>query len=379
MNYSNKSNLLLSKLEDVGAILKQNKVRKIFLVTGHKSFEVSGAKKKINELFCQYQVCVFNDFHTNPKVEDLVKGTIAFNTSCPDIIMAIGGGSVIDMAKLISCFPTNINEILKVISGIERVNNRTHKFIAVPTTAGSGSECTHFATIYHDEKKYSFSHESLLPDYIILDYKLTSGMTPYLTAVTGMDALSQAIESFWANGATNESKRFATRALKNILKVFPSVVNDSNNFKRSTMMQGAHYSGKAINISKTTAPHAVSYILTSLYNLPHGHAVALTLPSFFEYNLDEKIPENKGLNCESLSTSRRELLKLINCNSVTEGAEKLRSIIRQAGLEIKLSNLCACNKNDIPRIVSSVNRERLSNNPRGISPNELINILKHIW
>jgi alcohol dehydrogenase class IV len=213
--------------------------------------------------------------------------------------------------------------------------------------------------------------DQFLPDDVILDVSLTTTLSPYLTAVTGMDALSQAIESFWAFGATPESRIYAKEAIQTILNVFPAVVNHPTQEARQSMLRGAHLAGKAINISKTTGPHAMSYGLTKLYHIPHGHAVALTLPQFFEYNLtadDDKTTILKTALCE-----------LLGCQTPAEGRQRLEQVIASAGLEQTLSSIGAGNRNDIVRLVDSVDLQRLSNNPRPVTKEVLAHFLETLW
>jgi len=361
---------IYSRIEDIEDILADSGASRVMLVTGKQSYELSKAKRVLDKILIRYTVVRHFDFRLNPVLIDLVDGAKTVSNFKPDVLVAVGGGSVIDTAKLILTLQSNYDDAKRTVEGQRELLERNCLFIAIPTTSGSGSECTHFAVAYVGCTKYSVAHKSLLPDKVILDPTLTYSMSSYLSAVTGMDALSQALESYWAIGATKESKSYAKSAIKNILEVFPKVIYSPDAISRKKMQQGAYNAGRAINISKTTAPHSLAYILTYLYDIPHGHAVALTLPFFFEYNMDEYY---------SSEQTRKNLCKLINCKTIKEGSEKLKQIIIQAGLETKLSKLGASNKNDISKIVSNVNFERLNNNPRYISEKDLITAIEHIW
>ncbi len=365
------------RIHDLQKIIEKEKSKRIFLVSGQKSFEICKAKEFLEKAFKDIIVYRYFNFGINPKIDDVAEGARLAYDFKPDLMIAIGGGSVLDTAKLISILPKDLKEIKEIVKDDFIIKNRNYPLVAIPTTSGSGSESTHFAVVYSGYKKYSVANKSLLPDYIILDHYLTHSMSPYLTAVTGMDALSQAIESFWAKGANNRSKLFAGSAIKTILKVFPDVVYHPNLENRREMMQGSHAAGEAINISKTTAPHAISYILTILYGIPHGHAVALTLPQFFEYNLG-----NDNNNCDQNNLSnqeRQDLFDLIGCKTVSEGREKLENIIKLTGLETKLSKLGSKNRKDINMIIQNINIERLNNNPRVVTEKVLKDILENIW
>ena len=151
--------------------------------------------------------------------------------------------------------------------------------VCIPTTAGTGSEATHFAVIYVDGKKKSIASQQLLPDVVILDPQLTDNMPAYVSACSGFDALCQA--TYWSRAATPLSQLYAALTIKVLIVELPQAVNSNSRLVRDKMQMAANWAGKAINISKTTAPHAMSYVITQEFGIPHGHAVALTLGKFF--------------------------------------------------------------------------------------------------
>ena len=215
------------------------------------------------------------------KCLDLLKGQFFDYTIC------IGGGSVIDFAKLVNIglhndqvftnFPNHINEVEK-----------GNKFIAIPTTSGSGTEATHFAVLYHNLKEFSISHKFLYPDVVFLDSTLTYSINSYQTAISGIDAFCQAIESYWSINSTEESLKYSLSSLKLILKFLHKAVNNNCRISKKNMIYASYLAGKAINISKTTGAHALSYFLTTNYNIPHGQAVALTIAEWYSYNINNK-------------------------------------------------------------------------------------------
>ena len=182
-----------------------------------------------------------------------------------------------------------------------------------------------------------------------------------------MDALSQAIESYWALSATSESRMIAAKAIQILLTSFPAVINKPTPALLANQLLGAHLAGRAIQLTRTTAPHALSYRLTSLYGLPHGHAVGLTLPVFFRYNL------------ESQEEVTQALCHLLGCNDPADGQTKLEALMDAAGLERRLSRLGASNPADIDDIAGSVNLQRLSNNPRPIDNQTMKHLLTTLW
>jgi alcohol dehydrogenase class IV len=295
-------------------------------------------------------------------------------------MIAIGGGSVIDTAKLISSISPDSSIAKSIIKGETEIQNRNFPLVAIPTTSGSGSECTHFAVAYIDSEKYSVANQSLLPNYIVLDERLTFSMSPYLTAVTGMDAFGQALESFWAVGANKESREYSRAALKIILSIFPDVVHDPTPERRKLMLKASHLAGKAINISKTTGPHAFSYILTMLYGLPHGHAVGLTLAEFFNFNFsDYKHENNIVFDVNNYESIKNDLLKILGCRTIVDAKERIERLLINSGLQNKLTQVGAINISDIEVIKGRINHERLSNNPRSLSQKDIEKIIINIW
>ena len=355
----------------VHSSIEKLNAKRIFIVSGKRSYELSGAKEKLEEIPEGTESMRYFDFEENPKFKDAAEGKKIITEFSPDLIIAIGGGSVIDIAKLLSVFPGDESEAEKMIRGEMKVPDKLAPMIAIPTTSGSGSEATHFAVVYINEVKYSLASKSLIPEYVILDSELTYSMTPYQTAVSGMDALCQAIESFWAKGSTIESRSFASKAIKLLLKNLEAAVNHPDSFIREEMMKGAHLAGKAINISKTTAPHALSYSLTTLYGIPHGHAVALTMGEFILHNSRSSGRQLKG--------RMEDLFTLFGCENACQSRNKFLSIMMNIGLETKLSEVVkALKKTDIPRLVQSVNEERLGNHPIQVTKKDLLKILESI-
>jgi len=170
-------------------ILSHHNPKKILLVTGKNSLETSGAAGKIAQYRNNYDFSRWHDFSVNPKLDEIKKGIEFFRHRAFDFILAIGGGSVLDTAKLIrilSCPDVDPNEIIIQPNLISYVGV---PLVALPTTAGTGSEVTHFAVVYIQRKKHSVAHDYILPDYAIIDPTLSTSMSPELSATTGLDVL----------------------------------------------------------------------------------------------------------------------------------------------------------------------------------------------
>lgn len=363
-------------IEHLGDILAKNNAKNIFLVTGKDSYDSCGARDTISQLEPRYTFSRFCDFSDNPKLEDVEKGMRFFHENLYDMVVAIGGGSVIDMAKLISILSVQTGEPLEYITGEKELKNKGRSLVAIPTTAGSGSEATHFAVVYTDGRKYSVANDGLLPEYVILDQQLTVKLLAKITASTGMDALSQSIESYWSVNSTEESKEYSKESIRLILNSLELAVKEPTEKSRADMMRASNLAGKAINITKTTAPHALSYALTSYFGVPHGHAAALTLGEMLVYN--NHVKDSDVVDLRGASYVKRTILELNYLFGTTDSdasKRKIKDLMESIGLETHLSHLGIKSERDIELIVNSVNTERLGNNPRILTKSDIKKIL----
>lgn len=339
------------------SILSLYKNKKIFIVHGKKSYDSCGAKKLFDDAFEKLNCVVLehSDFSENPKWEEIKAIQTDYIHFNPNLVIAVGGGSVIDTAKLIRFF-SNTNETPESYNKESKV---TVPLFVFPTTSGTGSEATHFAVCYVNGKKNSVASKSILPDKVFVDYRFTLKNPAYLTACTGLDALCQAIESYWSVKSTLESRRYAKKAIKLIYSNLLSCVKKQDSKSRDKVSRGSYYAGKAINISFTTAPHAFSYGITSTHGIPHGHAVALSLPYFFEYN--SKVNET---NCNDPRGAKYVLSKmhtLTKLLKIKESAKKeLTTYINSILQKEDISNWF---EENFVQLSENVNLQRLTNNP----------------
>lgn len=365
------------KIEALEKILTDNASAKVLLVTGRASFESSGAERAISPYLSGLHVTRFSDFEVNPQFEDAIRGVNIVRKENCDLVIAIGGGSCLDMGKLINILAAQEAEDLsEVVRDGSLIDKPGRPFVAIPTTAGTGSEATHFAVAYINKVKYSLAHRFIMPDYAIVDSQLCHNLPSYITACSGLDALSQATESYWAVGATVESKRYARRAIELIRNSLVMAVTKRDIGAIDAMAKGANLAGKAINISKTTAAHAISYPITTLYQVPHGHAVALTLGKFFELNADvniDNVQDKRGVDYSIETMS--ELYELYECDSAEGCCNAWYQLVEELGLETKAHAIGVKSEADKQRIVEQVNLERLGNNPVRLSSASLMKVL----
>lgn len=360
-------------------VLQRIAPKNIFLVHGKSAYALSGAEAALSDVLPYYQTCYFCEFEENPKIDDLQRGLKLFQQQNNDIIVAVGGGSVLDMAKLIRILSCQNISPVEIVHGQNSIHSRGVPLIAIPTTAGTGSEATHFAVIYINREKFSIAHEYVLPDVVIIDPDLTYSLSPKITATTGMDALSQAIESYWCVNSTYESKGYAKEAISLVLKNLARAVHEPTPEIRYAMCTAAYLAGQAINITKTTAPHAISYPITSYFGVPHGHAVGLTLGEFLIYNsqvVNDDVTDYRG------ASYVREIIKDI-CELFEETesiatCNRINNLMQSIGLKTKLGDFGIMEHDDYELIVENVNLERLGNNPRNVTKECLISLMKSI-
>ncbi len=360
-------------LED---ILKKENSKNIFLITGKRSY--SKIKQKLENILSSYNFTQFNNFSKNNKLKDIEKGIKEYNKKDYDMIIAIGGGSVIDIAKSINILAYQKENPISYILKNKSLIKKNNKLIAIPTTSGTGSEATQFATVYIGKNKHSLNNKKILPDYSIIDPELTFNLPPHITASTGMDALSQAIESYWSIKSTEESKMYAKKAITLTIENIEDAVNNPSKKNRIMMSKASNLAGKAINISQTTACHSISYPLTSYFGIPHGHAVSLTLGEIFEYNL-----KTNSKDCEDirgLKYVKQTMDKLKDLTKFKNPRQDLKKLLKKINLETSLNSLKINTKKDIDIIINNgFNKDRMKNNPRRIKKQNLIEILKKIY
>jgi len=340
---------------DIGSNLREGR----YLLVCGKPFD----KLPIKEFIIKFDIVRFSEFSPNPKYEEVVKGVEKFVSGACDGIIAIGGGSAIDVAKCIKLF-SGMNEKKNYLEQIPS-NSVDIPFIAIPTTAGTGSESTKHAVIYYEGLKQSISYNEAIPDIVVLIPELLKDLPIYQKKSTLLDALCQGLESWWSINSTPESVEHAKAAVYSILDNYKNYLNGDEDSARKILV-ASNESGKAINLTATTAPHAMSYKLTSLYGIPHGIAVALCLPGVWEYMVDnlDKCKDKRG----------KEYLKKI-FDEIPMSADKFRAILS----ELDISNPISKNKeNDIAELVASINQERLKNSPVELDSEAIFRIYSDI-
>lgn len=336
-------------------ILKEIGSKRFLLVCGKNSFDALNIQRFIDAECPEY--IRFSEFSPNPKYEQVCKGIEAFNGNCCDTIVAIGGGSAIDVAKCIKlfCKMSSDENYLK-----QDFTDTEIPLIAVPTTAGTGSESTRYAVIYYNDEKQSVTHHSIVPDYAVLDSSLLKTLPLYQKKCALLDALCQGIESWWSVNSTVESKEYSKIAVETIMQNWRKYIFNEDEDAAVWIMLGSNYAGRAINITQTTAPHAFSYKLTSLYGISHGHAVAVVLPEIWYYMINhiDQCIDCRGQNY--LKGIFKEITRVMGCESAEYAIEVFRKMMRDMELVNPISKNRAL---ELEKLSVSVNPIRLKNNP----------------
>ena len=228
---------------------------------------------------------IYNKTKPNPTVDNVEEALVCYYENECDTLIAIGGGSAMDCAKAIGARVAYPNKSLNQMGGILRVLRRTPTLIAIPTTAGTGSETT-LAAVITDKKnhhKYALMSFPLIPHYAVLDPKMTYSLPPHLTATTGMDALTHAVEAYIGRSTTRETRRLALEATKLVFENVETAYKDGNNYEaRNNMLHAAYKSGIAFSKSYVGYIHAVAHSLGGRYGVPHGLANAVIMPYVLE-------------------------------------------------------------------------------------------------
>jgi len=285
-----------------------------------------------------------------------------------------------DMAKHIKIFSNQPQPPRHYVEGDATLTSATVPLVAIPTTAGSGSQATHFAVLYIGKTKFSVAHASMLPDEALVDPALLRSVPPAVAASAGLDALNQGIESYWSIHSTNESKAIARNAIELTWSGLHEFAGDSGDDVYLAMATGAHRAGEAINITKTTAPHAISYPITAYFGVPHGQATGLILAAVLRYNagvsaadcLDSRGPTY-------VKNTIAEIAALLGKPDANAAADAYNDMMDALGLSRDFCALGIRSTNDIETIVEhGFNPQRVRNNPRLVTASALRKMLQDL-
>ncbi len=318
------------------------------------------------------QIITFTDFQPNPLYENVQEGVKLFRKETCDFIVAVGGGSAIDVAKsikLFSALPGDGNNGSWLT--MDYFSNSI-PFIAMPTTAGTGSEATRYSVIYYNGNKQSITHDSCIPNVVLMDPDALITLPLYQKKVTMCDALCHAIESFWSINSTAESKELSRQAIQLIMENMDGYLTNTLEGRKNLLL-AANLAGKAINITQTTAGHAMCYKITSLFGCAHGHAAILCNRILFPWMI-----ENIDLCCDKrgsayLQNILDEIGCAMGCDNAKSASIKLEELFKKLELDIP-----SATEKQFNELKSGVNPIRLKNHPIIISESDIVKLYHQI-
>lgn len=341
----------------------------IGLVTGSRSFEASGASAWLPRLEQAHSIIHLRTSSSEATTNVLSDLLDACRGARIDLLLAIGGGHVIDAAKLLSRFLPNPpdGDLVAALRAPIATDAPVIPLIAVPLTAGTGSEVTPFSVIYHDGIKYSVESPSLVPIHALLVAPFLKSLSPRQRAQTALDAFSQAIEAYWNVNSTVVSDCKAEASIERMVGNYDEYVGGSNREECLVAMHEAScLAGQAIAITRTTAPHALSYPLTGFFGVPHGIAVALTLGEFFAFNEDVCADDcNDTRGTEFVRARMQSLFRLLGADDALGARRRWHDYLQTGGIGLSLAEHGITTAAAIDRILDhGFAPERMRNNPR---------------
>lgn len=363
------SQVIIRTYDEVNSWIEDKKIRKLFLVSD-ASLLFLKIKDYFDELEKKLPVVRFDQFQPNPLYESVVKGVSLFRKEACDGIIAVGGGSAMDVAKCIKLYSNLPGDGDNGAWLKAQIVPNNVPFLAMPTTAGTGSEATRYAVVYYNGAKQSITSDTFIPETVLMDSSALKTLPVYQKKATMCDALCHAIESFWSVNSTEESKEYSKRAIKMVIDNMDGyIANDDQ--ANANMLIAANTSGKAINITQTTAGHAMCYKVTSLFGSAHGHAAILCDRVLFSWMIDntDKCIDSRGERY--LKKTLDEIGNAMGCADGKTGAAKLIEIFEKLELTVPTAT-----EEQYEELKKSVNPVRLKNHPIELTV-DTINTLYH--
>lgn len=367
------TNMLINgSSQELEALFREKKVQSVLLVCGN-SFRRQSIYGRIKEAVraAGAELTEFSDFAPNPKYESTVKGVQVFLENQCDFIIAAGGGSAMDVAKCIKLF-WNMDSRRNYLEQ-EIVENEV-PLLAIPTTAGTGSEETKSAVIYYEGEKQSVGHPSGKPEYVILDAEPLKTLPEYQKKATMLDAFCHCIEASWSVKSTEESREYAAEAIRQILKYKESYLKNEQAGNEG-MLRAASLAGRAINISQTTAGHAMCYKLTSLYGLAHGHSAAFCVSVLWPHITEHLENCNDPEGEEHFRGILEGIARAMGCDTVEASIEKYQKLLDELELPVPVLR----EEQELEILKKSVNPDRLKNHPVQLDEEAIERLYREIF
>ncbi len=337
----------------------------IFLVTGRHSLRAQGALEGILADLSCHRVTHYDGALPFPSPELVDQAVEACRSLAPDVVVAVGGGSALDLGKLVAVLTANPGPSVDYGNRHRHLSQRGLPFIAVPTTSGSSSEVTSGAALWQMEEKvsYAVNHPLMFSRVALVDPDLALSMPGELAAATGMDAFSSAFESYWSREAQPMTDALALRVIRLYSQNLEVSCRNADTGARTNCALAATMSGVGYTNSRPNVCHAFSRPLTLFWGAAHGQAVGITLPSFLAWNA-EAIPDKLPALWEALGVSGLE-----------EAQDGLTRLMSSCGLHTRLGQLGVTSQ-DLDQVLDHVPWERTAMLPRPITRDDAGQILE---
>ena len=336
---------IINSCSELGKVFKRENTKSVLIVTDAgivKNGLTLPLEKTLNHNRVEY--AVYDKTQANPTVNNVEEALTLYRERGCDTLIAIGGGSAMDCAKAVGARVAYPRKKVGQMKGILRVLRRLPTLIAIPTTAGTGSEVTLAAIITDSEKqhKYALMSFPLIPHYAVLDAEFTCSLPPHLTASTGMDALTHAVEAYIGRSTTKETRRLALESVKLVFDNVKNAYDDGNNRKsRENMLHAAYKAGVAFSKSYVGYIHAVAHSLGGQYGTPHGLANAVIMPYVLEAYGENAYKKLHKLGIAAGVCSENDDHK----NGAEKFIKAIKNLNAKMGIPEKLSGI---KKEDIP-------------------------------
>jgi alcohol dehydrogenase class IV len=366
----------LDKLEQVPELFKEQDIKDVLLVTDKGIRSLGLADGLLEGLAAAGINCtVYDGTVPNPTIDNVEEGLKLFNDKGCKGIIAFGGGSSMDCAKIIGARAVKPNKTVPQLKGLLKVGKKLPFFVAVPTTAGTGSETTVAALVSNSKthEKYAINDLVLIPQYAVLDASITLKLPPHITSTTGIDALTHAVESYIGSGNTGETKELSRDAVKLIFENLKTAYDEGTNIEaRKNMLYASFYAGAAFTRAYVGYVHAVAHTLGGFYSVPHGLANAVLLPYLLKIY---------GKTAEKRLAELADVIGIAASASVPEKAAAFIAAIEELNAYMKIpTDFDVIKEEDIALMASRASKEAnpLYPVPKLMDAKELENVYRSV-
>jgi len=364
----------MESIKELEGILKKEEAKKILLFTD-KGVEAAGVLGKVVEVLEQIgvQYTIFKDLKPEPTYQDVESVMESVNKADGDLLVAVGGGSVMDAAKLCSLLKGSGYSVKELLED-PLLADKKMKTVMIPTTCGTGSEatCNAIVAIPEEQSKKGIVNANMIPDYVILDANLIAGLPAAIVAATGVDALAHVVECFTSKKATPLSDTYALAGAKLIFHNIEKAYKNSKDMEaKNNMMLGAFYGGVAITGSGTTAVHALSYPLGGKYHIAHGVSNAILFAPVMAFN-KEACKDRLSVLCDAVYPE-------LSAKSIDDKADymigRIEEIVKNTNIPTDLAGF-GVKMEELDFLVDAGNKQQrlLVNNRKELSLDDIRNI-----